>query len=131
MKITDISMYLFFTLSFLGFLTGSTLFGGVSGYDITNSTTFNGTAIIETLNPLDTTMGYYDYYSYEGTGITFNAISGFIGFLRMSLNLGGFLQDIFPIIPDGVKAIITGGIDIVYAYGIIQWVANRSDKNYA
>ena len=132
--ITNISVALFCFLLFVGGIStwadSISLFGGASGITIDAGAidSFNGTAMVEELNPANTT-GTYEWWSIFG--IVTNVYQGLnvlLAVLGVAVNLGGTLKGAIPFLPDAFCGAITAIVGVVYVLGVLQWILGRSEK---
>lgn len=126
MKILDIAIYMFCVFGAIGFFAGSTLFGGVTGWYVTQTGSFDASTIVSGLNPPDASTTYEEGSIFGSIGVTFNGISALIGIFAMALDLGGFLYAILPFLNVDMCNFITAVVDLTYVVGIVDYMLNRS-----
>lgn len=69
--------------------------------------------------------GYYD-----PLGVFFGFFERFVWALSVTYDLGGFLKFFIPDMPEVMRWAITAVVDTTYALGFVQFVLNRSFKQY-
>jgi hypothetical protein len=126
-KITDIAIFMIAFVMMMSGVSTLHLYGGGS-FTVSTVPEFNGTAMAESLNSVNSSMTYEGWGIFSSVGMLFNSANIWMEVVGIVFATGFFIGSIIPFLPVEFCIAITTIVNALYGIAIYQIISGRSEK---